>query len=428
VYTRSYKRYVTVLLLAVYSCSYVDRQILALLIEPVRRELRLSDTQMGFLSGPAFVLFYSTLGIPIARLADRSNRVNIISISIAIWSGMTMLCGIAGTFWHLLLARIGVGIGEAGCTPPAQSLIADYVPASERTRALSIYMLGMPIGILVGYLLGGWISQTYGWRAAFLIVGFPGVILGFLVKKTMEEPRGRAIGMPVDRGGRSPSIRVVFSKLWRCQTLRHLMIGMTLVGIVLAGTLAWLPTLFVRVHRMVLGELGTWLALVSGVGGGVGIWLGGYLTARYGTEDERVQVRLLAVSATLVAPILVTALLWPTKEVALLLLLPANICMFFFYGPYFSLVQGLCDVNIRATMVAVVMLIQLMFGGSIGGQLVGLISDALTPLLDRGALRWAMVMTSLLALWGAVHFWLAARSIRQDLFHASSGVMFTRTI
>ena len=286
-YSASYKRYVIGLLLVVYICNYVDRQILALLMEPIRREFRLSDTQLGFLSGPAFVLLYATMGIPIARYADRRNRVTIISLSIAIWSGMVMLSGFAGNFWHLLLARVGVGIGEAGCTPSAQSLISDYCSPIERTRALSIYLLGLPLGVLVSYLLGGWINQAFGWRMAFMAVGLPGLILAWLVKRTIQEPpRYRNDNTVAVTKTRVP-IGVVFATLWRRRALRHLTIAFAIVGTVAASTLAWLPAFFIRTHGMATGELGTWLAPVTGIGGGVGIWLGGFLATRYGAHDAR---------------------------------------------------------------------------------------------------------------------------------------------
>lgn len=418
-YSQSYKHYVTTLLLAVYVCSFVDRQILALLMEPIKGELQLSDTQMGFLAGPAFVLFYSILGIPIARLADRSSRVNIISVCAALWSVMTMLCGVAGNFWHLALARAGVGIGEAGCTPPAQSLIVDYFSPADRTRALSFYMLGIPLGVLVGYLLGGWINQAYGWRAAFWIVGLPGVILALLVKWTIKEPPRSEAGKAAVTAHHRPPLQWVLITVWRRRALRHLVFGMTLVNIVSASTLTWLPTFFVRHHGMATGELGSWLALVVGIGGGVGTWLGGYLTTRYGAQDERIQLRLLAVSAAAAVPLLLLVLLCPDRYVALLVSLPGNILLFFFFGPFFSLVHGLCDTNLRTTTVAVVMFILVLFGGVVGAQSVGLLSDVLGPVFEGEALRAAMAIVSLLAFWGAAHFWWATRFIRRDICEAS---------
>ena len=185
----AYRRYVLGMLALVYVFNFTDRQILAILMQPIKEDLLLSDTQLGLLSGIAFALFYVTMGIPIARLADRYSRVNIISVSIFLWSLMTALSGLAGNFTQLLLARIGVGIGEAGCTPPAHSLLADYFARENRASALSIYSLGLPLGSVLGLMAGGWVAQIYGWRMAFFLVGLPGLVLALMVKFTIREPR-----------------------------------------------------------------------------------------------------------------------------------------------------------------------------------------------------------------------------------------------
>ncbi|MDE0952865.1 MAG: MFS transporter, partial [Halioglobus sp.] len=176
-YSRVYKHYVLIIMMLVYACNALDRQILSVLLEPIKQDLGLSDTQLGLLSGMGFALFYATMGVPIARWADRHSRVNLISVAIVLWSGMTALSGAASNFLQLGLARVGVGVGEAGCTPPAHSLIADYFESGERVRAMAIYSLGLPIGVALGYLLGGWINEIYGWRMAFICVGLPGLVL-----------------------------------------------------------------------------------------------------------------------------------------------------------------------------------------------------------------------------------------------------------
>jgi predicted MFS family arabinose efflux permease len=412
-YSRRYQLYVIALLTATYVCSYLDRQILALLMEPIKREIELSDTQMGFLTGPAFVMFYATLSVPIARMADKGNRVTIISICCAIWSAMTALCGAALSFTQLLLARVGVGIGEAGCTPPAQSLICDYVSRTERTRALSIYMLGIPLGVLAGYLLGGWISEGYGWRAAFFMVGAPGVLLAVLIKLTIKEPLrklGATHGADQDQ---RPPLKDVFRALWQSDALRHLVLAMTLIGMIRVGTLTWLPSFFMRIHQMGIAEVGTWLALITGLGGGLGTWMAGYLFGRSG-RSEAAQVRLLAISAALIVPALAVVLLAPSKHLALAALIPAEILLYSFNGPYFSLVQTLSDARMRATMAAIVMFIQLLFGGSVGVQMIGVLSDLSQPSLGVEGLRWVMLGVSPLLLWGAVHLGLAARFLSQN--------------
>ena len=183
-FTDNYRKYVLGILLVVYVFNFIDRQILAILLQPIKVDLGLSDTQLGLLSGVAFAVFYATFGIPIARLADRSSRVNIISASLAVWSLMTAVCGLAQNFWQLLAARIGVGIGEAGCSPPSHSLISDYFAPETRATAMSIYSLGIPIGIMIGFLAGGWIVEFFDWRTAFIAVGLPGVLLAVVVRMT----------------------------------------------------------------------------------------------------------------------------------------------------------------------------------------------------------------------------------------------------
>jgi len=196
VITPQYRRYALLLLLLVFTSSHVDRQILAILLQPIKQELLLSDTQLGFLSGVAFAIFYATLGIPMAMWADRGNRRNLIAAALSVWSGMTVLCGVATTFWQLALARIGVGVGEAGSSPPSHSIIADMYPPAERATAMSIFSLGVNFGLMLGFLFGGWINQWYGWRAAFFVAGAPGLLLALIVRVTLREPpRGYAEGI-----------------------------------------------------------------------------------------------------------------------------------------------------------------------------------------------------------------------------------------
>jgi MFS family permease len=418
-FSGAYKRFVVAALLAAYICNYIDRSIISMLMESVRKEFNLSDSELGLLVGPAFVLLYALSGIPIARLADRANRVNIMSICVIVWSVMVMLCGTAANFWQLLVARVGVGVGEAGCTPPAHSLIADYFSPAERTRAISAYMLGIPFGTFVSYLLGGWLNEAYGWRMAFLIVGLPGILLALLLKLTLKEPPRRVAPNESSASATRPSLGAVFATLWNRRALRHLSIGITLATIVTATAGSWIPTFLIRSHAMSTGELGLWLAGVTGVGGGIGIWLGGYLVTRYGADDEPRGLRIVAVGTALIAPTLLAALLVPSREVALLLLIPANLFLFFWFGPAFSFIQGLSEPSMRATTVATLLFVQVLFGGFIGGQLVGTLSSLLKPTLDTDSLRWVMVCAAPVALWSAAHFLLAIRSLRDDLQVAS---------
>jgi MFS family permease len=418
--SNAYRRYITVLLLVVYIFNQTDRGIFGFLMEPIKLELGLSDTQLGFLAGPAMVVFYAALGVPVARLADRSSRVNIISIAVALWSGIVTLSAAVGTFWQFVLVRVGVGVGEAGFTAVAQSLISDSHSPKQRTRALSIFMLGIPLGGAVCSLLAGWINEIYGWRAVFIAAGVPGIVLAILVKWTVKEPPRLAFsGASAET---QPPLRSVLDTLWRLKALKHLAIAQGLVN-VLACFLGWFPVFFMRVHHVGSGELGTWLAVTAGVGGTAGIWLGGYLTSRYGDHDVRVQVRIMSVATALIAPAAVLALWYPSAQLALVLLLPFKVLLFFCYGPTFSFVQTISPAGMRATMASVFILIQVLAGGVIGTQLLGILSDLLTPTLGNSgdALRLGMTLASPLALWAAVHFWLAGRSIRQDVLEENSG-------
>jgi MFS family permease len=419
----SYKRYVTSLLLIIYVCNQTDRALFSFLMEPIKNDLGLSDSQLGFVAGPALSLLYTVLGIPIARWGDKSHRVNIMSGAVVVWSCVVVSFAAIGRYWHLVLAQVGVGIGEAGFTAIAISVISDYYSAaSERTRAISMFMLGIPIAGVVSSLAAGWINQAFGWRAVFLAAGLPGIFLALLMKSTVEEPPRYRLLSAASASPDRPPLRAIFATLWQQRTLRHLAIGQCLANIVICCT-NWLPLFFIRDHGMATGELGTWFAVIAGVGGGAGIWLSGYMTSRFGAADERIKVRLMAVATGLIAPTLAIVLWNPSKELALLILIPCQALMFFFIAPTMSLVQALSAPSTRATMASVFIFIQVLAGGVIGIQLPGILSDLLTPILGNGglALRWSMTATSLLALWAAIHFWLSARTIRRDMQYASAG-------
>ncbi|MEZ5557797.1 MAG: MFS transporter [Pseudomonadales bacterium] len=254
-FTSGYTRYVLGVLVAVYIFNFIDRQILAILAQSIKEDLALSDTQIGALSGIAFGIFYATLGIPIARLADRRSRVNVISVCLAIWSAMTALSGLAQNYWQLLIARIGVGIGEAGGSPPSHSLIADYFTPDARATALGVYALGIPVGILFGNLAGGWINEFFGWRNAFLVVGIPGVLLALTMKLTVREPpRGYSEGRRPDTT--EVPFREVIRTMWGFRSFRQLAFGAATQAFVGYGSIAWLPSFLIRAHDMSSGQVG----------------------------------------------------------------------------------------------------------------------------------------------------------------------------
>ena len=262
--TNSIRNYALGILVVVYTFNFIDRQILSILLESIKTDLDLSDTSLGFLTGFAFALFYATLGIPIAKYADKGNRRNLIALSLGIWSFMTALSGLAQNFFHLLFARIGVGVGEAGCSPPAHSMIADYFPANKRSTALGIYSLGIPFGIMFGLFAGGWINEVFGWRLAFFVVGIPGILLAFIFRFTVKEPiRGQAEGKVASE--KQPSIYETVSYLIKKRSFRHLVFAAALAAFVGYGAITWLPSFFQRSYGMQTSDVGWYLGLILGL-------------------------------------------------------------------------------------------------------------------------------------------------------------------
>jgi MFS family permease len=255
-FSPAYLRYALGLLTVVYVINFVDRQILSILLQSIKLDLGLSDLQLGLLSGTAFGLFYATLGIPIARLADVFSRKVVMAVCLVIWSGMTALCGTAAGFGLLLAYRVGVGVGEAGGSPPAHSLISDFFPPERRATALGIFSLGVPLGILVGFLAGGWLDETLGWRKAFVVVGLPGLALAAVVALTLKEPlRGHSEGLESDRP--APSADEVIRFLWSSHSFRHVAFGSALYAFVGYSIVTWAPSFLIRSHGMTTGEIGT---------------------------------------------------------------------------------------------------------------------------------------------------------------------------
>ena len=293
----TYQKYVIGLLLVVYTFNFIDRQIIAILSPAIKAELGLSDTQLGLLKGLPFAIFYALFGFPIARLADRKNRVTIISVAIALWSGMTVLCGAAQSYIQLLLARMGVGVGEAGCSPPAHSLISDYFPKSQRATALGIYSLGISFGTLFGILLGGLIADAFGWRWAFVLVGLPGILLAIIVKLTLKEPvRGTMDGLAKRATAPTLPIAESFVKMWGIRSFRVLCFSGALSAFCSFALALWIVDFLFRSHGLTYANL-TWpLAMVIGIGGGIGTVEGGYVADLWGGKDESAYFSFIAIA------------------------------------------------------------------------------------------------------------------------------------
>lgn len=411
----AYKRYVLSLMAAVYLFNLVDRGLMMLLLEPIKDDLRLSDTQLGFLTGIAFALFYATLGLPMARWADRGNRVTITSVAIALWSVTVMSCVLVTSYAQLVFARIAAAVGESGSNPPTYSLVGDYFPgAAERSRAMSIYVSGSTLSALLSFILGGWLNEQYGWRMTFFLLGIPGLLLAILVKLTVQEPRTLTPNISI-APKTAPPLRDVLTLLWRQRSCRHLSIALIVLYMLSLGLSPWYAAFMMRSHGMGTAELGVWLGVIVGVGGTAGILLGGYGASRWFADNERGQLRAIAIGVALLMPCLAGFLLVPSKLQALLALVPIAIAFNFFFGPIFALLQRLVPQEMRATMLAVIMLFANLIGMGVGPQIVGIVSDVLRPTLGDDALRYAMLIVSGVAFLGAVYFWKSGETISSDI-------------
>jgi predicted MFS family arabinose efflux permease len=415
-----HRPYVLGVLTLVGTLNFIDRNLIILLLQPIKEDLHLSDTQLGFLTGIAFGLFYATLGVPMARWADRGNRVTLTSIAIGLWGATVMLCLFVRNFAQLVLARIAAGVGESGCLPPTYSLVGDYFPeAAERTRAMAIYWLANPLAALISFVAGGFLNAAYGWRATFFIMGLPALGVAILVKTTVKEPREEAMRDHLS-GASRPTLMQVLRVLWGCSSTRHLGIAIVLFFLMAIGLAQWYGAFLMRSHGLATAEVGVWLGLGFGVAGAVGTLLGGYVAGRWFADNEAAQVRLSATSIALLVPCFALFLLLPHKYPALLALMPLVVTFNFFLGPTFALLQRLVSDEMRSTTLSVVMLLGNLIGMGLGPQLVGLLSDALEPSLGTDALRYAMLIMSWIALWVAYHFWQVGRTVQQDLSLAQS--------
>jgi MFS family permease len=411
----SYANYVLAVLFLAYVINFVDRQIVSILAEPIKQALGISDSWIGFLGGPAFAIFYATLGIPIARLADLWVRRSVIAIGLALWSGMTALSGLSQTFTHLALARIGVGVGEAALSPPAHSLLADYFPVSRRSTALGVYAMGIHIGVLVGLVMGGWLEEFWGWRAAFMVVGIPGLILALVVRFTVREPvRGAQEATPVS--GPPPPVAEVVRFLAARRSFVHLSLGIGLTAFAGYAFAFWAPQFLRRVHEMSSGELGTKIGIGLGTGGAIGSVLAGMLADRLGRRDVRWWLWIPAIACAGPLPFTLTFLLVPDPDLALLISFPGVVIAAMYQGPVFSTVQTLAPVQMRAVASGVLMFVTNIIGLALGPQSIGWLNDYVFASHGDEAVRYSLLVVLLvMGVWSALHFMLAARALPADL-------------
>lgn len=427
----AYKRYLLNVLLLILTFNYLDRSVLALALQTIKLDLHLSDTELGFLSGIAFALFYAVMGIPIARWADRGNRVTIIGITTALWSVMVALCGMAGNFLQLLLIRIGVAVGEAGCVPPAHSLIADYFTRAERPRAVAIYMLGSPVSVVVGYFLAGWLNEFYGWRATFIMMGLPGVGLATLAWLSLREPRlGKSARNTLKTTPASTSLaqpetetswpvhatlREVRKSLWANRTYRHLLICFSVLSFFSQGIWQWQPAYFVRSYGLKTGELGTWFAVSVGLTGIVGMLVGGEMASRAAAHNERLQLKAMAVAFAGFGALSAGVYLSPNQYVAFGFVGLAAMGVTTAIGPLFGTLQTVVPQHMRAMSIAVIYLFANLIGMGLGPLAAGALSDALRPWVGDDSLREALLILCPGCFWAAWHGWQASKTVSWDL-------------
>ena len=406
------------ILLIVYIFNFIDRQIVNILAEPIRLELGLSDTQIGLMTGLAFALFYTILGLPIARFSDRSttNRPWLIGGALAIWSAMTALCGLAQNFIQLLLARIGVGVGEAGCTPPAHSLIADMVEPSKRSSALAFYALGIPIGTLLGMLIGGLLADSVGWRNAFLIVGLPGIALAVVVFTYLKDPR--RTGM-MQAGTRQSSeqmpMKAALKAMFSSRAFVLLVAAGSAAAFLAYGKVTWITIFFQRTHGLTPGETGLWFGLVNGGAGIAGTVLGGYIADRWGAKNRRHVLTAPAVGMVVTIPFALLAFMTDNWLLALFLLIVPTICNSLYYGPTYSSVQGLVPLRARAIAAAVLLFFQNLIGLGLGPLFFGMMSDLLQPAYGEESVRYVLYGATFLGLLPAFFFWRCSLRLNEEL-------------
>ena len=408
-----YRMVVLAMLVLVYTFNFIDRQIVGILAVPIKADLGLTDTQLGLMGGLAFALFYTVLGIPIAMLADRSNRTVIMTVALVVWSAMTAVCGFAQNFWQLFLARLGVGVGEAGGVAPAYSLVADYFPPHQRARALGVYSFGVPIGSALGIVFGGVIASLVDWRTAFIVVGVAGVVLAPFFKLVVREPRrGR-----FDAGGRAAA-PVGFGEVMRTLLSKPsfwgLSFGASASSMMGYGMFFWLPSFFVRSYGLTLLDASLYYGAILLVGGIAGIWLGGSLADRFGAARKRAYAIIPAVAFLATIPFYVAAVTSSSLVLSFALFLVPTALGLVWLGPVLSSIQHVVPPHMRATASAIFLFINNLIGIGLGTVALGALSDALSIRFGADSLRYAILAGTVFYVVASALFLLSARRLERD--------------
>lgn len=420
----SYKNYLLIILTIVAVFNFLDRYVLAMLLEPIKQDLQLSDSQLGLLTGFAFALFYAIAGIPIARWADHGNRNIVVSFTAALWSTMLILCGLVWNFTQLLAVRVGVAVGEAGCLPAGHSLIADYFNQSERPRAMATYWLCSPIATIIGFLGSGWLLGLIGWRMIFIGLGITGVLVAILAKLTIREPR--LIKAKTQISVDQPSLSFVLCTLWQQHTFRYLLIAFCMTYFFNMGIFQWMPTFFIRSHSMPTQELGVWLAFTWGICSLFGTYLGGILASRYAPEREDLQMRAMACIFLLYGPCSIMVYLVSNTKHAIVFMAIIGFIGSLVNGPLFAAIQSLVNGRMRSVAMALLFLFANLIGFGLGPLTVGVFSDLMAQKFGQDSLRYALILLSPGYFLVALFLWKAASTIKGDIIQIQLGEDLTR--
>lgn len=413
-YSRGYLAYVLGMVFTINIFNMTDRLIMGVVLEPIKMEFGLSDLQLGILSGLAFTIVYSTIGIPMGSVADRVMRRNLVAACVGLWSAMTVTCGIAASYMQMILARAGVAFGESGFTPAIHSMLSDYFPPSRRAMALAVYGVGAPIGSLLGNSVGGFVADNFGWRVTFLAVGAPGILLAALFLLTIREPvRGNTENRRDP--GMAPSLPTAIAFAWRARSIRYLMLGAGAHLLVFYGLAIWLAPFLIRLHGLSLTQAGLWIGVITGVFGGAGTLVGGFASDRLARSNMGWYGWLNAFCLLFMLPFGVGMYLWPSATGAL-----AFGCGVAFLGavwlaPTFAVVQLVSPLRMRGVVAGVLIFTQNMIGLGCGPVLVGWLSDLLSPRFGTESLRWAMFGVFFVEIIAVALYFKAGRWIRHDL-------------
>jgi MFS family permease len=430
----AYRRYALWLLLLIYVVNFIDRQVINILAEPIKNDLRLADWQLGLLSGFAFGIVYTVLGFPLARAADRHHRGYIIAACLAAWSAFTGACGFAQNFVQLVGARAGVGVGEAGCTPTSHALIADYTPREKRASALAFYAMGTPIGSLLGLAIGGAMSDYFGWRQAFMVAAVPGLVLAVVAAFTLKEPRDRLAAAAKAAGETTTAVLATFS-----ETLRYLLArrafwfmawGAGIRSFLGYGHAAFAPSFFYRCHGPEIAALahhfhlkpqtfvGISLGVIGGVGGTLGSWVGGQIADRWGARDLRVYGSVPAGAVLISVPVAVVLYTTPSAALGLSLIVVTTFVGALWYGPIYASAQGMVPQRMRAMSASIMLFVINFLGLVLGALAIGALSDLLNKAAHLGpaeGVRWALILSTLAGSVSALLFWFARMNVREEM-------------